>query len=144
MKTTPKGNIPCTVQIADQLYKHNSYIYKRNLSRDYNAPLGDRLMQACSLRWKVCWFSLRCVDSVREKNSLPLRWRWSEQAQVSFPLGLWAISRAFVSDVFLAQALLQWQTELKASLSECFMEGFMTLNIINFDDMTRRENDRVS
>jgi len=27
---------------------------------------------------------------------------------------------------------------------ESFMESFMTLNIINFTDMRRRENDRVS
>jgi len=32
----------------------------------------------------------------------------------------------------------------KASLSESFMESFMILNIINFVDVSRRENDGVS
>ena len=32
----------------------------------------------------------------------------------------------------------------KASLSGGFMESFITLNIINFADMARRENDGVS
>jgi len=32
----------------------------------------------------------------------------------------------------------------KASLNGSFMENFMTLNIINFVDMTRKENDGVS
>ena len=32
----------------------------------------------------------------------------------------------------------------KASLNGSFMKDFMTLNIINFADMTRREKDRVS
>ena len=33
---------------------------------------------------------------------------------------------------------------IKASLSGGFMESFMTLNIINFADMARREKDGVS
>jgi hypothetical protein len=32
----------------------------------------------------------------------------------------------------------------KASVNGSLMKGFITLNTINFADMTRRENDRVS
>jgi len=39
-------------------------------------------------------------------------------------------------------SIFRWTHE--ASLSEDFMESFMTLNIINFADMARKEKNEVS